>query len=92
MAWRVLLHPKVRKSIPRLPRRIQEVLELLLRELEAEGPVRGTWPNYGKLAATRHHCHIKKGRPTYVAVWEVRDTTMHILEVMYVGTHENAPY
>jgi mRNA-degrading endonuclease RelE of RelBE toxin-antitoxin system len=92
MAWTVTLHPRVAKGVPRLPKRIQEVLELLLCELEEEGPVRGTWPNYGKLAATRHHCHLKKGRPTYVAVWDVRDNKLHVIEVMYVGTHENAPY
>jgi hypothetical protein len=58
----------------------------------AGGPVRGTWPNYGKLSQIRHHCHLKKGHPTYVAVWEVRDRQVQIIEVLYVGTHENAPY
>jgi hypothetical protein len=54
--------------------------------------VRGTWPNYGKLSQIRRHCHLKKGHPTYVAVWEVRDRQVQIIEVLYVGTHENAPY
>ena len=92
MSWTVVLHPKVVKMVPRLPKRIQEVLELLLRELEENGPVRGTWPNYGKLTATCHHCHLKKGHPTYVAVWDVRDRQLHVIEVIYVGTHEKAPY
>ena len=56
------------------------------------GPVAGNWPNYGKLDDNRHHCHLKKGRPTYVAVWwEVRQEKQTI-EVAYVGTHEKAPY
>ena len=87
------MHRRVARSIPRLPKRIQEVLELLLRELEAQGPVRGKWPNYSKLSETRHHCHLKKrGRPTYVAVWDVYNGRQQLVEVIYVGTHENAPY
>ncbi|MEA3429487.1 MAG: helix-turn-helix transcriptional regulator [Thermodesulfobacteriota bacterium] len=33
----------------------------------------------------------KKGRPTYVAVWEVVDKKIRLVEVSYVGTHEKAP-
>jgi hypothetical protein len=54
--------------------------------------VRGDWPNYSKLAGGRHHCHLKKGKPTYVAVWEVLDKDIKLIEVQYVGTHEKAPY
>jgi len=54
------------------------------------GPVRGDWPNYGRLSEDTHHCHIKKGRPTYVMVWRV--TAAKSVEVTYVGTHERAPY
>lgn len=92
MAWTVLIHPKVQKSLPRLPQRIRDVLELLVREIAEEGPVRGNWPNYGKLSATHHHCHLKKGRPTYVAVWEEDNRRQRLVEVYYVGTHEKAPY
>jgi hypothetical protein len=28
----------------------------------------------------------------FVAVWEVIDPQQRIIEVLYVGTHENAPY
>ncbi|HPO10928.1 MAG TPA: cytotoxic translational repressor of toxin-antitoxin stability system, partial [bacterium] len=30
--------------------------------------------------------------PTYVAVWEVRNKNVRLVEVIYVGTHEAAPY
>lgn len=63
-----------------------------MNDIEVDGPVRGDWPNYGKLASGRHHCHLKKGNPTYVAVWEVRDKKIKLVEVTYVGTHEKAPY
>jgi mRNA-degrading endonuclease RelE of RelBE toxin-antitoxin system len=92
MAWTVTLYRDVAKTIPTLPQPVQDLLRLLLSELEGQGPVRGNWPNYGKLSRTRRHCHLKKGRPTYVAVWEVRDNKKRLIEVIYVGTHERAPY
>jgi hypothetical protein len=92
MAWTVKLHQRVAKLIPTLPERVQDLLRLLLLELEGQGPVRGNWPNYGKLSRSRHHCHLKKGRPTYVAVWDAHARPQRLLEVIYVGTHENAPY
>lgn len=71
---------------------IQDRFKALALELKALGPVRSDWPNYGKIQGTEqcHHCHIKKGHPTYVAVWKVRGE--HDLEVTYIGTHENADY
>ncbi len=75
-----------------MPKSIQQSLFLLLREIESFGPVRGNWKNYGKLGDTLHHCHLKKGRPTYIAVWEINDKEIKLVEVTYVGTHEKAPY
>lgn len=68
---------------------------LLTKHMELCGPMnRGRWSNYGPLLGqkSRYHCHLKKGRPTYVACWEVISTESKIAEVYYVGTHENAPY
>ncbi len=90
MAWTVEVNRRIR--IAALPWQVQRSFVALIREIEVQGPVRGNWPNYGKLASERHHCHLKKGRPTYVAVWEVRDSHQHLVEVTYVGTHEKAPY
>lgn len=78
--------------ITKLPQRVQKSLYSLVLDIEADGPVQGKWENYGKLSACRHHCHIKKGKPTYVAVWEVTDKNIKLVEVIYVGTHEKAPY
>ncbi len=67
-----------------------------MRDLEASGPsTSGIWKNYGKLKGSnrgQYHCHLVKGRPTYVCCWEVIDKQVKILEVYYVGTHEKAPY
>jgi hypothetical protein len=90
MVWTVEVNRRI--QITALPLRVQQSLVALLREIELQGPVRGNWPNYGRLGPGRHHCHLKKGRPTYVAVWEVRDREQRIVEVTYVGTHEKAPY
>ncbi|WP_246287960.1 cytotoxic translational repressor of toxin-antitoxin stability system [Desulfolutivibrio sulfoxidireducens] len=75
-----------------LPARIEAAFKVLLAELECDGPTRANWANYAKLGDQTHHCHIKKGRPTYVAVWRVEKGRIRIIEVTYVGTHEKAPY
>ncbi len=80
----------VSKAIGRLPRAVQEKTFTLIKEIEVMGPVRGDWPNYSKLPDGKQHCHIKKGRPTYVMVWRVIDA--ETVEVIYVGTHERVPY
>lgn len=46
----------------------------------------------GLLSGERHHRHIKKRRPIYVVVWEIVDKKERQIEVIYVGTHERAPY
>lgn len=73
-------------------RKVQEVLFQLVKEIEKAGPVRGDWPNYSKLAADKHHCHLKKGSPTYVAVWREVKGDIQLVEVIYAGSHEKAPY
>ncbi len=96
MKWTVTIHRKAAKQIRKLPNNIKSALLLLVRDLEANGPkTSGTWKNYGKLkgvAGNKYHCHIVKGKPTYVCCWEVTDKQLKILEVYYVGTHEKAPY
>lgn len=92
MGWTVVFTGKSRKQKDKLPRRVQEILFQLVREIETAGPVRGDWPNYSKLAANLHHCHLKKGNPTYVAVWREEQNDIRLVEVIYAGTHEKAPY
>jgi len=92
MTWIVNINKKVLKKIPGLPKGVRQSLFLLACEIEKTGPVRGNWANYGKLENNRYHCHLKKGRPTYVAVWEVKNKKIQLVEVIYAGTHEKAPY
>jgi hypothetical protein len=92
MTWIVTLSRQADKQKGKLPAKVRDALIFLVHEISRCGPVRGDWPNYGKLGPKRHHCHIKKGKPTYVAVWEVAGEEVRLVEVTYVGTHEKAPY
>ena len=86
---------KARKQASKLPARIAERLDALQLTIEAFGPVLPDLIHFGKLKNRKgeiYHCHLNKGRPTYVAVWAVQDRTVQLVEVIYVGTHENAPY
>ena len=92
MGWVVEFTNRARKQKEKLPRRVQTVLFQLVKEIEKAGPVRGDWPNYSKLSANIHHCHLKKGNPTYVAVWREVEGSIRVVEVIYAGSHEKAPY
>jgi len=92
MMWQVILSTRAEKQIKRLSVNVKTRLFYLLAEIERTGPIRGNWPNYGKLDETRHHCHIRKGKPCFVAIWEVVDKKINLIEVRYVGTHEGARY
>jgi mRNA-degrading endonuclease RelE of RelBE toxin-antitoxin system len=92
MIWAVTVKKKIQKQTLKLPVEIRKVLLRLLTEIEIYGPYRSNWQNYGPLGKNRYHCHLKKGKPTYVAVWEIIDKEIRLVEVSYVGTHEKAPY
>lgn len=93
--WTVRLNAKSRKRKEKLPPEIAANFLALLTQLELTGPAQPAWPHYGKLRNTKtetHHCHLNTGRPVYVAVWQVQNKQIRLMEINYVGTHENAPY
>ena len=92
MVWTVEFTNKARKQKDKLPRRVQESLFQLVCEIIEGGPVRGDWPNYSKLSASEHHCPLKKGNPTFVAIWREDKGQIRFVEVIYAGSHEKAPY
>lgn len=86
---------KVDKQAVKLSEKVLLQLKLLFMDLTSNGPAAIDWPNYGKLRGQKgdkRHCHLQKGKPTYVCCWEVLDKKRKIIEVYYVGTHEKAPY
>jgi len=90
--WAVTLKKNIGKNLNKLPIKIQEQFKALMLELRATGPVQKGWANYSKIQGTKkcHHCHIKRGKPTYVVVW--KELEHNKLEVTYLGTHEKANY
>ena len=92
--WTVNLVNRAQKGCKKIPKSIQEIFQVLLAELTIAGPIRNQWPNFGKIKGARdcYHCHLRKGNPTYVAVWKQTDKARKIIEVTYVGTHEKAGY
>lgn len=97
--WTVELLPKIQKILNKkkskdLPDKIKLKLAALKSDLEQKGYMQPSWPNFGMLSSKNmtYHCHLKDGKPTYVACWQVIDKSIKIIEVYYVGTHENAPY
>ena len=96
--WEVRLSNKAQKQYEKLKRSgrkkpsIVDFIDFLIIELKKMGPERFDWPNYGKLSTDTYHCHLKKGRPTYIACWKVFNHKLKQIEVYYVGTHESSPY
>lgn len=94
MSWDVRFRRQVMKQIRELPQSVQMAVKFLVKDLQLYGPMAIIWPNFGKLQGRNdcYHCHLRKGRPTYVAVWQVIDKETRLIEVKYVGTHEGADY
>ncbi len=97
MRWEIEFTRDATKQIKKLPTRTVESLRLLVEDLKENGPAPGKgWPNYGKLQGFKNqdkrHCHLIRGKPTYVCCWVVVNNKLKTIEVYYVGTHEKAPY
>jgi hypothetical protein len=96
MNWNVYFSRNATKQADQIPEKVKFVLNVLVENLREKGPFPGEkWSNYGKLQGRKadiRHCHLVKGRPTYVCCWEVVDRLNKTIEVNYVGTHQKAPY
>jgi mRNA-degrading endonuclease RelE of RelBE toxin-antitoxin system len=94
--WTVSFNSRAKKQKEKLPVNIQAKLLVLVTELRMEGPVQREWKHFGKLEGSSkkevYHCHLNSGRPTYVVIWEVKDRTARIMNIVYDGTHEKADY
>jgi hypothetical protein len=81
------------KGLLKVPEKVQIKADLLFQTLRLGGPTAPfNWPNYGKLKAMgdKYHCHLT-GDHKWVACWEF-DLDTIIIEVYYVGSHQDAPY
>lgn len=98
--WTVNISNRAEKQMAVLKKdrpRVYRLAVSLIKELEVCGPVMKEWPHFSVLSKGKgipdnsYHCWLKGGKPVYVACWNV-DKIYKIIEVYYVGTHENAPY
>ncbi len=71
-----------------MPKKTQERMTVLLKDLRNKGPERFEWLNYGNLNDNLYHCHLAY---KWVACWKHEKNTI-IIEVYYAGSRENAPY
>jgi hypothetical protein len=92
MGWIVNLTGRAEKQALKLPNDIRDRFSALTLELQVKGVELSHRPHYSKIRgqSDAHHCHLNKGRPTYVTCWRLKEENQ--IEVYYVGTHENAPY
>lgn len=95
--WTVTFSREAGKQYNKLKRSgskpsITDIIDYLGFDLEKEGPYLVNWPNYSPLDKNKFHCHLRKGRPTYIACWEIINNEAKQIEVYYVGSHEGAPY
>ncbi len=99
--WTVELSTPAKKEVRRLLKEHPDVyaqFATLAKEIEILGPYRKNWPHFCALGRGKgipkdsYHCHVKGGKPTYVACWYIEDKKVKIVEIYYVGTHEKAPY
>src|SRR3990172_773970 len=81
MSWQVFFTRHAAKQITKLPKNIVVVTRALVHEIEMLGPLRHNWKNFSKLWGNEnlYHCHLKHGKPTYVACWEVKDKKIKII-------------
>ncbi len=93
--WTVFLSKKAEKQSSKLPEDIFLALAALRLELKLEGPVQSEWQNYSKLKNKQgeyHHCHLNKGHPRYVVLWQVIDNSIQVIEIIFVGPHGSMNY
>ena len=62
---------------------INDTIDVLVLDLQRKGPELPDWPNYRPLVEMKehYHCHLRKGRPTYVACWRIIDKKAKRIEV-----------
>lgn len=97
-SWKVEASAKVERQIGKLSTEIEDLFELLKRELELNGRGGEGWPRIGpvwqfgkKRKVVKVHLVPSNRKPCYVALYEVFKKERRI-QVLYVGTHENSPH
>ena len=95
--WNVHVSKAIRKEVDKFPNHIRGRVDEFIADLEKNGPRINppgtyTWSNFSKLHTGEYHCHIKNGRPTYIATWRLISSPERVIQVEFIGTHEKSPY
>jgi len=92
--WTVSFSNKAKKQLKKMNIQLQHIVKTLQVSLEKFGPIQTEWSHFSVLDKKKgiYHCWLKCGRPVFVAVWQIIDKKVHVIDITYVGTHEGAPY
>lgn len=72
----------------KMPLKINEKMNVLLKDLKDKGPIRKEWPNFSELGENHYHCHLTY---KWIACWKYEKNSI-VIEVYYAGSREDAPY
>ena len=87
--YKVRIKKKALKTVKGMPISEQEKFRALVKDIENDGPVQKSWPNYSAIGKVLHYCNLSY---SWVAVWRLDENDNMIVEVYYAGSRENAPY
>lgn len=93
MTYAIYLGHQAKKEMAKIDRSLARRLRDRLREL-AVNPLDPRLARQMETDPNRRYSRVglKKGRPSYVAIFRVADRGIKLIEVRYVGTHEDADY
>jgi mRNA-degrading endonuclease RelE of RelBE toxin-antitoxin system len=86
--YELRIKKRVIRGLKKLPKKIRQLLFLLIEDLKADGPIQRNWRNFSPVGKDKYHCHLTYH---YVACWTCKQGEITI-EVYYVGSREKAPY
>ncbi|WP_298506330.1 hypothetical protein [uncultured Sphaerochaeta sp.] len=88
MNYIIKMSSKFSKVIREMPKNAKETLRHLIDDMKETGPVQPKYHNFSALGKQTYHCHLAYH---WVACWRCEKDTW-IVEVLYVGSREKAPY
>ncbi len=89
--WKVGFSRKASGQMEEFKKKLPKIRKLVLtlvKDIEKNGPYRTNWRKYGplehgkRIPENSHHCHIKNGRPTYVACWSIENKKVKIISMV----------
>ncbi len=86
--YKILMNKKALKGMQKMPLKINEKMNVLLKDLRDKGPIRKEWSNFSDLGNNLYHCHLTY---KWIACWKHEKNSI-VIEVYYAGSREDAPY